>query len=61
METVRDALKGMEVSENAIGQFIETLEHCEFARFAPGENNSTMDSIYKEGVKIISQIENELK
>jgi hypothetical protein len=61
METVRDALKGKEVSENAIGQFIETLEHCEFARFAPGENNSTMDSIYKEGVKIISQIENELK
>jgi hypothetical protein len=61
METVKDALLLKEVNENTIKLFIETLEHCEYARFAPGENNSAMDTIYNEGVKIISQIENELK
>ncbi|MBM3436230.1 MAG: protein BatD [Bacteroidetes bacterium] len=61
MDTVRDALLVKEVNEVTINQFIETLDHCEYARFAPGENNSEMDKVYNEGIKIISQIENELK
>lgn len=61
MDTVKDALLAKEVNEATIKQFIETLEHCEYARFAPGESNSAMDNIYNEAVKIISQIENELK
>lgn len=61
MDTVRETLLAKDVNENTINQFIETLDHCEYARFAPGENHSAMDDIYLEGIKIISQIENELK
>lgn len=61
METVSDSLKKKEVKEETIAQFIETLNNCEFARFAPGGSASTMENIYNEAVNIISLIENELK
>jgi len=61
MDTVSDSLKKKEVKEETITQFIETLNNCEFARFAPGDSTSTMENIYNEAVNIISLIENELK
>ncbi len=61
METVNETLTNKDVKEETINQFIETLNNCEYARFAPGESSSAMESIYNESVKIISHIENELK
>jgi len=61
METVNDTLTNKGVKEETINQFIETLNHCEFARFAPGDSSSKMENIYNEAVNIISLIENELK
>ena len=61
MDTVSDSLKKKEVKEETVTQFIETLNNCEFARFAPGDSTSTMENIYNEAVNIISLIENELK
>jgi len=61
METVNETLTNKGVKEETINQFIETLNHCEFARFAPGDSSSKMENIYNEAVNIISLIENELK
>ena len=61
METVKDTLLTREVKEESINHFMETLNHCEFARFAPGESSSDMKNIYDEAVGIISKIESELK
>ncbi|MCD4683456.1 MAG: protein BatD, partial [Bacteroidales bacterium] len=61
METVNDTLTNKGVKEETINQFIETLNNCEFARFAPGDSSSKMENIYNEAVNIISLIENELK
>lgn len=61
METVKDTLLAREVNEESISHFMDTLNHCEFARFAPGENGSDMQNIYNESVGIISKIESELK
>ena len=61
METVKDTLLAREVKEESINHFMDTLNHCEFARFAPGESGSDMKNIYDEAVGIISKIENELK
>jgi len=61
-ETAGDALLNKSVTESTSHQFIETLNDCEFARFAPGGNTSqTMDSVYSEALNIISIIEKELK
>jgi len=61
METVSDTLANKEVKEETIKQFIDTLNNCEFARFAPGDSTSTMENIYNEAVSIVSIIESELK
>ena len=60
-ETVRDALKQKQVNEEIINQFTETLHHCEFARFAPGDKSTIMEQIYNEALNIITKIEHELK
>lgn len=60
-ESVNDALKAKEVNVKTINQFIETLDNCDFARFAPGDPSKTMDKIYNEALEIISKIERELK
>ncbi len=61
MDTVSESLKKKEVKEETIKQFIDTLNNCEFARFAPGDSTSAMENIYNEAINIISLIENELK
>jgi hypothetical protein len=61
MDTVKDSLLVREVKEETISHFMDTLNHCEFARFAPGESGSDMKNIYDESVNIISKIESELK
>ena len=61
MDTVKETLQKKEVKEETILSFIETLNNCEFARFAPGDSQSNMETIYNEGVNIITLMEKELK
>jgi len=61
MDSVNEALNNKNVAENISAQFIKTLNNCEFARFAPGDESLTMDKIYKEAIDIISKTESELK
>jgi hypothetical protein len=60
-ESVRSALQSKEVNESIIAQFTDTLTHCEFARFAPGDKSTIMEQIYNEALTIITKIERELK
>jgi hypothetical protein len=60
-DSIRAALQSKEVDENIITQFTDTLDHCEFARFAPGEKSTIMEQIYNEALTIITKIERELK
>ena len=54
-------LKNKNIKDAIIEQFIETLNHCEYARFAPGEKSENMDKIYEEALNVISKTERELK
>ena len=61
MDSVKEALQSKSVNEEISKEFIETLHNCEFARFAPGDNATKMDKIYKESINIITKTERELK
>lgn len=61
IDSVHEALEKKNVSEEIIMQFTETLEHTEFARFAPGEKSVNMDRIYDEALGIIARMERELR
>lgn len=49
------------ISDNLIKEFIETLNQCEFARYAPGNENEAMDKVYSMAVDVISKIEDSIK
>lgn len=61
MDTVKSSLENENVKTETINTFIEVLNNCEFARFAPGDATNNMDSLYNQAVNAISMMESELK
>ncbi len=59
-ENVREALASRGVDEALIQQYIEVLEACEFARFAPGDPQATMDNIYDLSTQAINSLDKAL-
>jgi len=61
IDTVNETLEARDVKEETITKFTETLNNCEFARFAPGDSHAAMEGIYNEAVNLVSHMERELK
>lgn len=57
MDTVSETMKSKNVPDELIQQFVETLNSCEFARFAPGSAEEKMDDLYQRGIDVISKAE----
>ncbi len=60
-DNIEEKLTGRGVSDELIKQFIDTLNECEFARYAPGNQNETMDKVYASAIDVISKMENSIK
>ena len=61
MDTVKQAMMDKGVDEQLSNQFVETLNTCEFARFAPGDAASKMEDLYNKGLEVIMKVEKEVK
>lgn len=61
IDSVSDALKNKNVKEEITSKFVNTLNNCEFARFAPGDKSQIMGNLYSEALEVITQTEQELK
>jgi len=57
MENVAVKLTQLGVSIQTIDDFLETLQQCEFARFAPGDSSEIMHEMYKKATDFILQNE----
>lgn len=57
MDTVSEAMKSKNVPDDLTQQFVDTLNSCEFARFAPGNAEEKMDELYRRGIDVISKAE----
>lgn len=60
-DNIEEELNKYGVSEELIKAFISTLNECEFARYAPGNQNEAMDKVYSSAIDIISKMENCIK
>ena len=61
MESVKEIMLSKEVSEEIVNEFIDLLNNCEFARFAPGDPSKKMDELYQKGIELITKAEKLLK
>lgn len=60
-DNVEEKLKNYGVSEELIKDFLGALNECEFARFAPGDENQAMDKVYSASIEVMSKMENSIK
>ena len=60
-DNIEEDLTKYGVSPELIKEFIETLNECEFARYAPGNQNEAMDKVYSSAIEVISKMENSIK
>ena len=60
-DNIEEKLRNHGVSEDLIKEFLNALNDCEFARFAPGDENQAMDKVYSSSIEVISKMENSIK
>ena len=58
---IEEKLRNHGVNEELIKEFLNALNDCEFARFAPGDENQAMDKVYSSSIEVISKMENSIK
>ena len=61
MENVKNRLDEKSVAEETINDFVNVLNDCEFARFAPGPAGEKMNELYNKALGIITKTEREIK
>lgn len=59
-DNLQEVMTARGVSDELIRQYIEVLESCEFARFAPGDPDATMDKIYDSATQAINDLNKQL-
>lgn len=57
MDTVKEAMANKGIGEDLSNQFVDTLNTCEFARFAPGDAAAKMQDLYDRGLDVIMKVE----
>ena len=60
-DNIADNFSNVGVDEALISQFSESLNDCEFARFAPGDKQGNMEKVYNTAADVISKIEITMK
>lgn len=60
-DKAREILTEKEIPEDLTEQFIELIDDCEFARYAPSGGVEKMDELYNHSIAIISRLHQKLK
>ena len=60
-ENVSEKLQDKGTDASVVQQLVETMNDCEFARYAPGDPSQTMDKIYAAATEVINKMESSIK
>ena len=60
-EKITEMLLSKNINEETAKQVIDTLNTCEFAKYAPSAVTGDLKKVYEDTVFLISQIENQIK
>ncbi len=60
-DEVMKVFESRTVSKELANQFLDTVQACEFARFAPGRSDMKMEQVYQQAINAIIRMEKEFK
>lgn len=60
-ENIAGKLTEQGIDEKTITSFVEAIDECEYARYAPGDPQGKMDTVYAKAVDAITNIDDMLK
>ncbi len=60
-ENIAEKFNEHNVAENITNSFIEAIDECEYARFAPGDPTGNMQKTYNKASEAITTIENNIR
>lgn len=61
LDNAREELSKKNVQEEEITAFLDILDICEYARYAPSTITKGMDEVYKDAVSVISKLQQQLR
>ncbi len=60
-DNIEAELSAKDIDNELISRFMQILNTCEFARYAPVESDTAMEKVYNDAVAAIGEMENKLK
>ena len=60
-DNIEEELIKTGVEQELIDEFIDTLNTCEFAKFAPGEDSQAMDKVFSQATQLVEKMEDSIK
>lgn len=60
-DNIREKLLAKGAGEEVVKALVDTMNECEFARYAPGDPAQAMDKIYTAATDVINKMENSIK
>ena len=60
-DNARSEMLNKKVDEEYIEQILNIIDRCEYARYAPVTEETKMDTLYKDAIKVISKLQQKLK
>ncbi|MCK5171228.1 MAG: protein BatD, partial [Bacteroidales bacterium] len=60
-DNARSEMLSKNVDEEYIDQILDIIDRCEYARYAPTTEETKMDILYRDAIKVISKLQQKLK
>lgn len=60
-DNIREVLNSKGVDADDIDAFINVVDECEFARYAPGTGHTQMEHVYNDAISTISKLEQKIR
>lgn len=60
-DNVAEILSSKGIEDNLVTEYMDVLSECEFARFAPGDPEATMDKIFSRATDVINNLDSAIR
>ncbi|MDP4184242.1 MAG: BatD family protein [Bacteroidota bacterium] len=59
-ETAVESLRQQQISDDLVKEFLDIVDNCEFARYAPAELTGPMNDVYKKAEKVMNELDHQI-